>query len=209
MNHQREILDPRRIRAVKACYLNLPPIALFCPGDLLDAFNGPARNRIDGMDDVEDFHSEWGALIATQTQDNFSRAGILPCLYVRGLGGSISIFAPSTLLDGRHLSVLYILPPVTATEIIALATAAAAAGMVNSIAGGGTLITFPVLLLFGTPEKVANATSTLALVLGMAGSLLGYRNHLAAARIWLWRFVPVSILGGLLGSVLLDRKSVV
>jgi len=79
--------------------------------------------------------------------------------------------------------------------------------MVNAIAGGGTLITFPVLLLFGTPEKVANATSTLALVLGMAGSLFGYRNHLAATRIWLWRFVPVSMLGGLLGSVLLTRTN--
>ena len=95
----------------------------------------------------------------------------------------------------------------TATEIITLAAAAAAAGMVNAIAGGGTLITFPVLLLFKTPEKVANATSTLALVLGMAGSLFGYRNHLAAARIWLWRFVPVSMLGGLLGSVLLTRTN--
>ncbi|MEI6561012.1 MAG: sulfite exporter TauE/SafE family protein [Verrucomicrobiota bacterium] len=95
----------------------------------------------------------------------------------------------------------------TATEILSLTAAAAVAGMVNAIAGGGTLITFPVLLLFGTPEKVANATSTLALVLGMAGSLFGYRNHLAAARIWLWRFVPVSILGGLLGSILLTRTN--
>ena len=93
----------------------------------------------------------------------------------------------------------------TATEIIALIAAAAAAGMVNAIAGGGTLITFPVLLFFKTPEKVANATSTLALVLGMAGSLFGYREHLAAVRIWLWRFVPVSILGGLAGSVLLTH----
>lgn len=96
---------------------------------------------------------------------------------------------------------------VTAIEILSLAAAAAAAGMVNAIAGGGTLITFPVLLLFGTPEKVANATSTLALVLGMAGSLFGYRQHLAAVRIWLWRFVPVSMIGGLAGSMLLTRTN--
>ena len=96
---------------------------------------------------------------------------------------------------------------VTAIEIISLAAAAAAAGMVNAIAGGGTLITFPVLLLFKTPEKVANATSTLALVLGMAGSLFGYRQHLAAVRIWLWRFVPVSMIGGLAGSMLLTRTN--
>lgn len=95
----------------------------------------------------------------------------------------------------------------TAIEIISLAAAAAAAGMVNAIAGGGTLITFPILLLFKTPEKVANATSTLALVLGMAGSLLGYRQHLAAIRVWLWRFVPVSLFGGLVGSILLTRTN--
>lgn len=94
---------------------------------------------------------------------------------------------------------------VTTFEIIALTAAAAAAGMVNAIAGGGTLITFPVLLFFKTPEKVANATSTLALVLGMAGSLFGYRNHLAAVRSWLWRFIPVSVIGGFVGSVLLTR----
>ena len=93
----------------------------------------------------------------------------------------------------------------TLIEIIAITAAATAAGMINAIAGGGTLITFPVLLFFKTPEKVANATSTLALVLGMAGSLFGYRRHLASVRLWLWRFVPVSVIGGLAGSVLLTR----
>ena len=82
-----------------------------------------------------------------------------------------------------------------------------AAGIINAIAGGGTLITFPVLLFFKTPEKIANATNTLALVLGMAGSLFGYRNHLAAVRGWLWRFVPVSIVGGLAGGILLTRTN--
>ncbi|MCX6967520.1 MAG: sulfite exporter TauE/SafE family protein [Verrucomicrobia bacterium] len=95
----------------------------------------------------------------------------------------------------------------TVFEILSLAAAAAAAGMVNAIAGGGTLITFPVLLFFKTPEKIANATSTLALVLGMAGSLFGYRKHLAAARLWLWRFVPVSVIGGLAGSILLTQTN--
>ena len=52
-----------------------------------------------------------------------------------------------------------------------------AAGAINAIAGGGTLLTFPTLLLFGTPEKVANATSTLALVIGTSGSLYGFRQH--------------------------------
>ena len=93
----------------------------------------------------------------------------------------------------------------SAIEILSLFTAAVAAGMINSIAGGGTLITFPVLLLFHTEAKVANATSTLALVLGMTGSLFGYRKHMAAVRSWLWRFVPVSLIGGFVGSVLLTH----
>jgi len=95
--------------------------------------------------------------------------------------------------------------PLTPTEMIALMVAAAAAGAINAVAGGGTLVTFPLLLLFGTPPVVANATSTLALSVGTAGSLFGYRNRIAAVKPWLWRFVPVSLLGGLLGGVLLTR----
>ncbi|MFA7003984.1 MAG: sulfite exporter TauE/SafE family protein [Verrucomicrobiia bacterium] len=91
----------------------------------------------------------------------------------------------------------------TVIDAITLTAAAAAAGAVNAIAGGGTLLTFPTLLLIGTPATVANATSTLALVVGTAGSLFGYRRQIAAVRPWLRRFVPVSLLGGLLGGILL------
>ena len=93
----------------------------------------------------------------------------------------------------------------TPVEVIGLAASAAAAGSINAMAGGGTLITFPVLLLFGTAPVIANATSTLALVVGMGGSLYGYRRQMALVRSWLWRFVPVSLIGGLLGSVLLTH----
>src|SRR6266496_4482553 len=96
-------------------------------------------------------------------------------------------------------------PGMSATEIIALAAAAGAAGMINAVAGGGTLITFPALLLFGTPPLTANATSTLALVCGTAGSLYGFRQQIAAVKPWLRRFLPVSLLGGLLGGVLLTH----
>jgi len=89
------------------------------------------------------------------------------------------------------------------TDIIALVAAALAAGVVNAIAGGGTLISFPVLLLVGTPSLTANATSTLALVIGTAGGLYGYRSQLPAIRPWLKRFAPVSMAGGLLGGILL------
>jgi uncharacterized protein len=93
------------------------------------------------------------------------------------------------------------------TEIVGLTVAALAAGAINAVAGGGTLITFPTLLLFGTPPIVANATSTLALVIGTAGSTYGYRNHLPAVKSWLWRFAPASVVGGLIGSVWLTHTS--
>ncbi len=88
-------------------------------------------------------------------------------------------------------------------EILALSSAAAVAGAINAIAGGGTLLTFPVLLVFGTAPIIANATSTLALVIGTSGSIFGFRGHIAAVKSWLTRFIPVSLAGGLLGSILL------
>ncbi len=92
-------------------------------------------------------------------------------------------------------------------EIAGLALAAAGGGAINAVAGGGTLVTFPTLLFFRTPPTVANATSTLALVIGTSGGIYGYRQHLEPVMQWLWRFVPVSLLGGLIGSYLLTRTS--
>lgn len=92
-------------------------------------------------------------------------------------------------------------------EILGLILAGVAAGAVNAVAGGGTLLTFPTLLAFGTTPVVANATSTLALVVGTAGGVFGYRQHFEAVKRWLWRFVPVSLLGGWIGSWLLTHTS--
>ncbi len=93
------------------------------------------------------------------------------------------------------------------TEIIGLTIAAALAGAINAIAGGGTMVTFPTLLFLGTTSIVANATNTLALFLGTAGSIFSFRRQLAAMKPWLIRFVPVSVIGGWLGSVLLTHTS--
>lgn len=92
-------------------------------------------------------------------------------------------------------------------EILGLMFAAAAGGAINAVAGGGTLVTFPTLLFYGTPAIIANATSTLALMVGTSGSIYGYRQHLDPVRKWLWRFIPVSLLGGLAGSILLTVTS--
>lgn len=95
----------------------------------------------------------------------------------------------------------------TALEIVGLVASGVAAGAINAAAGGGTLLTFPALLFFGTAPVVANATSTLALVIGTTGGTLSYRAHLHVVKRWLWRFAPASILGGLIGSVLLTHTS--
>src|SRR5207253_2787433 len=61
------------------------------------------------------------------------------------------------------------------------------------------------LLLFGTSAIVANATSTLALVIGTASSVYSFRRQIAETKEWLKRFLPISLLGGLIGSFLLTH----
>ena len=93
------------------------------------------------------------------------------------------------------------------SEILGLGAVAAVAGLINAVAGGGTLLTFPTLLFYGTPAIVANATSTLALVIGTAGSIFGFRRQIGAVWPWFVRFALVSAVGGWIGSVLLTRTS--
>jgi uncharacterized membrane protein YfcA len=81
--------------------------------------------------------------------------------------------------------------------------AAFAAGAINSIAGGGTLITFPVLIWLGLDPKVANGTSTVALWPGLFGGLYGYRRELENSSPILIRLGLISIVGGALGAWLL------
>src|SRR5687767_3446410 len=91
----------------------------------------------------------------------------------------------------------------TLIEGLTLMSAATVAGIINAVAGGGTLVTFPTLLLTNTPPLVANATSTLALLLGLGGSLYGFRAHMQRVKPILWRLLPISIIGGGLGAWLL------
>lgn len=88
---------------------------------------------------------------------------------------------------------------------LALACAAAlAAGAVNSVAGGGTLLTFPTLIAILGPVA-ANATSTVALLPGSVSAGLGYRAELGRARRHLLLLWPPSLAGGIVGSLLLIR----
>lgn len=85
--------------------------------------------------------------------------------------------------------------------------AATLGGAINSIAGGGTLLTFPALVGLGIPAIVANATSTVALWPGALGSMWGYRGELAGARGWAFRWAVPSLIGGLAGASLLLTTS--
>lgn len=81
--------------------------------------------------------------------------------------------------------------------------AAALAGAVNALAGGGSLITFPTLVWLGLPSIVANATNTVALWPGALGSMWGYRRELATTDRRLYLLVVPSVVGGLAGALLL------
>jgi uncharacterized membrane protein YfcA len=83
--------------------------------------------------------------------------------------------------------------------------AALVGGVMNSIAGGGTLLTFPALVALGVPAINANATSAVALWPGTLGSMWGYRGELKGSRPWAIGFANPSLLGGAVGAYLLLR----
>jgi len=73
----------------------------------------------------------------------------------------------------------------------------------NSVAGGGSFITFPALVFTGVPPVTANATSTVALWPGSLASVLAYRHDFPAERVLLRLMVGVSVVGGVAGAWLL------
>jgi uncharacterized membrane protein YfcA len=91
-----------------------------------------------------------------------------------------------------------------------LCLSAAAAGAINAIAGGGTLLTFPALFAaLGTSagaSVMANATSTVALVPGSLAAIWGYRRELAPVRRWVLLLAVPSLAGGFIGSALVIAR---
>ena len=100
---------------------------------------------------------------------------------------------------------------------VLLCLAAIAAGAINAVAGGGTLLTFPALYevlgassdASGIAEaaRLANCTNTVALVPGALAAAWGYRRELAASRRWLLWLSGPSLIGGLVGAALLTELS--
>ena len=89
------------------------------------------------------------------------------------------------------------------TEFLVVGFAAIAGGAVNALAGGGTLITFPVLIAVGIPAVAANVTNTVALCPGYLGGTFAQLNDLRGQERRLWMILPMSALGGIAGGILL------
>ncbi len=81
--------------------------------------------------------------------------------------------------------------------------AAFVAGAINSVAGGGTLVSFPVLIWLGLPSIIANATSTVAIWPGSLGGMLGFRRELRGMAPRMYALIVPSLIGGIGGAVLL------
>ncbi len=88
-------------------------------------------------------------------------------------------------------------------EALVVFWAGIGAGTINAVVGSGTLITFPALLAIGLPPVVANVSNTAGLAPGSLAAAYGYRRELRGQRGRLIRFVPASIIGTLIGAVLL------
>ena len=88
-------------------------------------------------------------------------------------------------------------------EAVVILLSGVAAGTINTVVGSGTLITFPTLLAFGVPPVTANVSNTLGLVPGSVSGAIGYRAELRGQRGRLLRLGSASVLGGIVGAVLL------
>jgi len=103
-------------------------------------------------------------------------------------------------LPGSHLELAEMS---TGLEFILVGLAAVAAGAVNALAGGGTLITFPTLIAVGIPAVDANVTNTVALCPGYLGATIAQSGDLRGLKKRLWLLMPSATAGGVLGGILL------
>jgi uncharacterized membrane protein YfcA len=92
---------------------------------------------------------------------------------------------------------------VDVAHLVFVTAAAVAAGIVNAIAGGGSLITFPALVACGVTPLVANVTNTVAMCPGYFGAAVAQRRELVGQRARLVHVVPTALVGGAVGAWLL------
>jgi uncharacterized membrane protein YfcA len=94
---------------------------------------------------------------------------------------------------------------VTWLELLALLGAGAAAGLINTVVGSGTLITFPTLLVLGVPPVIANVSNSVGLTPGSLSGAIATRPELAGQRGRVVRLGLASLVGGIAGAWLLLR----
>ena len=85
--------------------------------------------------------------------------------------------------------------------------AALGAGAVNALAGGGSILTFPALIAAGLPPLGANVTNTVALFPGYVGGVIGQAGDLRGQGRRLLLLLPVALVGGLAGGLLILASS--
>lgn len=91
----------------------------------------------------------------------------------------------------------------SALELALLLVAGLAAGSINAVAGGGSLVSFPMMLAVGLPPLTANVTNSVAVWPGYVGTTWGYRRELSTERRRLLALAPAAVAGSVLGCVLL------
>lgn len=92
-------------------------------------------------------------------------------------------------------------------EYVLVGLAAVLGGAVNALAGGGTLITFPMLTAVGIPAVAANVTNTVALCPGYLGATFAQSKDLLGQERRMWMLLPTGVLGGIAGGILLLHTS--
>ncbi|MFN6210685.1 MAG: sulfite exporter TauE/SafE family protein [Microcystis sp.] len=88
-----------------------------------------------------------------------------------------------------------------------LSLPAVAAGLINALAGGGSLITFPTLMAVGIPPVMANVTNTIALCPGYLGATLAQKKDLYGQQKRIQLLLPSAVIGGIIGGILLLNSS--
>src|SRR5271167_3726772 len=100
-----------------------------------------------------------------------------------------------------------LLPTMPASHVALIVLAGVGAGIFNGVAGGGSLISFPILLALGYPALTANITNTVGIWPGYLASAAGYRSEIGDQANRLARLTPVALAGGVAGALLLLTTS--
>lgn len=92
-------------------------------------------------------------------------------------------------------------------DIVLLFGAGLLAGVINSLAGGGSFIALPALLMVGVPPIMANATTTFSALPGYVSGAIGYWPHIVSEKRRLVGYLVATIIGAIVGAELLLRVS--